>query len=358
MRSSRRRLAGLLAAGAVTAASMIVAATPAGAVVGCADPGDFDHSIPAPAGTPAAAPMLGSAVLWATIGADRKTYYDGIDVLDRSLAVSTLGCLGGAAVGVPAVALYDDRATVLVLAPTGRIYQKVVTSSSPTGDPWTPVPGAPAGGGSPVATVGPDGTLHLLVRGADNRLRHAVRPAGGGWSAWEDLGGGLTGEPAVGARSGGGLVVVVRAPNGTLYQKLGTTGAWGGWTRLAGTTSASPTIATGFAAGRLDLFVAGSTGGLYQASYGTGSQPGPFRRIDGTLPARAGLAAAGANGVMVVFATGTDPVTGVTLSLYDRYAPGTGWEGFGYTPYTCEQCLPTATAGSAAGTRVVRTVLR
>ena len=340
------------AAGAVTVGLLSLAA-PAGATPGCAAPPDFEHSVPGPAGGPAAAATLGSSVYFATIGGDRKVYFVETNIDEPDLDVGHLECKGGGAVDTPAVTDYDDGKALFVLGPNGRIYQNYTLRGSSPATPWTMVPGAPAGGGAPAVTrLGLSGPLELFVRGSNGQLYHATRgaAASGTWSAWESLGGGMTGVAAVGSAPGDGqLVAVVRAPNGTLYQRVGRTGAWSPWQKLPGTTSASPTLAQGFSRGRLDLFVTGTTGGLYQSTWLTGKAWTAFRKVDPELPPATKLAATGKAGRMIVYATVR--VDGETAVGYDQYIPKLGWSGFDDAPYTCDDCLPDESPALSGGMR-------
>lgn len=354
MKLSRRRSAAVLATGcaaAVATIASLLAGSPAGAVSGCVSPPDYSHSIPAAIGAPAAAPAAGNSVYYATLGGDKKTYVVETTIEKPGLLVDKLECVGGGAVDTPAVTAYPGGKAMYVLGPNGVVYE----SYSPDGGgqtPWTRVPGAPVGGGAPVATTsGPGGAIQLFVRGRDNQLYHATRGVAKdtSWSAFENLGGGLTGVAAAGpGPADGSLVLVVRAPHGTLYQKLfrndgSNLGAWTAWMKLGGTTSASPTIATGFASGRVDLFVTGTTGGLYQSTWLAGTAGlGAFKKITTDLPAGSTVAAAGRNGRMIVYATarfGAETAVG-----YDQYVPRAGWSGFRLAPYTCGTCLPAANA--------------
>ncbi|HST65542.1 MAG TPA: hypothetical protein VLM05_10180 [Mycobacteriales bacterium] len=351
MKLSRRRSAAVLGAGcaaAVAVTASLLAGSPAGAVAsGCVDPPDYAHTIPAAIGAPAAAPAAGNSVYFATVGGDRKTYVVETTIEQPGLLVDRLQCVGGGAVGTPTVVPYAAGTALYVLGTNGAVYESYRPKEGPQ-TTWLRVPGAPAGGGAPVVTLSGSGeAIEMFVRGRDNQLYHASRgvAADGTWSAWEKLGGGLTGVAGAGALEDA-TVVVVRAPNGTLYQKTGRTGAWGGWARLTGTTSASPALASGFGTGRLDLFVTGSTGGLYQAAWLPGARGfGAFRKITTDLPVGASVAAAGRNGRMIVYATvrtGSASVVG-----FDQYVPRVGWSGFQLAPYTCGNCLPAADAVTA-----------
>ena len=341
MNVSRVLLAGTAAA---CIATVLAGVSPAEAAAGCVAPPDFTHTIPAPAGGPAAFSTSGESIYYATIGADRKVYAVSTTIDGADLGVGPLECKGGGAVDTPAVTETDTALALYVLASNGRIYENYSPKGS--GSPaarWTVVPNSPSNAGSPaVVRRGPAGPIDLFVRSYRNELYHASRPtaADGTWSAWENLGGGLTGTPAAGVAPGGaGIAVVVRAPNGTLYQRVGTTGAWGPWTKLSGATSASPALATGFAAGRLDLFVTGAAprGGLYQSTWTT-SGWSAFRTIDTEPAPGARIAATGKNGRMIVYASALDGRP--TDVGFDQYVPKLGWSGFDLAPYTCADCLP------------------
>ena len=366
MKLSRRRSAAVLGAGCVAAVATIaslLAGSPAGAVSGCVNPPDYSHSIPAAIGAPAAAPAAGDSVYYAALGGDRKTYVVETTIEQPGLLVDRLLCVGGGAVDTPAITAYPGGKAMYVLGPNGVVYE----SYAPDGveqTTWKPVPGAPVGGGAPVVTTsGPGGMIQMFVRGRDNQLYHATRGVAKdpSWSTFENLGGGLTGVAAAGFGPGdGGLAVVVRAPNGTLYQKLYRTdgaksGAWSAWMKLGGTASASPTIATGFGPGRQDLFVTGTAGGLYQSTWLAGTTGfSAFKKIDADLPAGTTLAAAGKNGRMIVYATakfGSDTAVG-----YDQYVPKLGWAGFRLAPYTCDSCLPAASATASRHTVPIKPI--
>jgi hypothetical protein len=354
MKLSRRRSAAVLSTGcgiAVALAVSLLAGSPAGAVAaGCVNPGDYAHTIPGAIGAPAAAPSAGNSVFFATVGGDRRTYVVETTIEQPGLLVDRLECLGGGAVDAPTITPYAAGKAMYVLGTNGAVYESYAPTEGPQ-TPWLRVPGAPAGGGAPVVTTsGNGGTIEMFVRGRDNQLYHAGRSAAadGAWSAWDHLGGGLTGVASAGS-TGDTTVVVVRAPNGTLYQKSGRTGSWSGWVRLTGTTSASPALATGFGSGRLDLFVTGSAGGLYQATWAVGARAfGAFKKVEADLPVGSSVAAAGKNGRMIVYATARSGST--TVVGFDQYVPRSGWSGFRLAPYTCGQCLPAANAATAQRT--------
>ena len=323
-----------------------LAAVSATSLVGCpAQPG-YDYRILGAAGPPAATPLGGDRVAFVASGSGRQAYAVATGIGVDPLNVGPLECYGGAAVDNPAVVSRGGVLILLARSADGRVYQRTVTAAgalpgtvSPpgagTGEPvesaWTVVPGVVSTAG-PAAAVTPDGRLHLLVRGTDGELYHLVQQRGSPvWSRPERLGGQVVGTPAVAPGPFGGLVVVVRGRQDRIEARYGDTGRWSGWARLPGTTKAGPAMAFGFAPGRVELFVSGSTGGLRHAIYTSGRWT-PWQRIDSTLPATARLAAAATPGHLIVFAQ-SGSMLGYTQFL-------SGWQPYHQAPYTCDQCRP------------------
>jgi hypothetical protein len=102
----------------------------------------------------------------------------------------------------------------------------------------------------------------------------------------------------------------------------------------------SPTVAWGYQSGRIDLFVTGTGGGLYQRAL-VGGTWGGWYGLDATLPASARIAAAARSGRFIVYAS-----TGGATS-YKQYVGS--WLGFRPAPYTCATCLPGARSGGTVG---------
>ena len=360
MNLSRRRIVAAVSAAVVAATTGTVVSltlgSPAGAVPGCVTPPDFAHSIPAPLGGPAATPTEDAGVVTlAAVGGDRKVYAFDTEISSPDgLAVSELVCLGGGAVDTPTTVDLGASQAFFVVAPNQRLYQKYVGETGAIDGPWTPVPGAVAGG-SPTAVIDEGGLIRLFVRGTNGALYSAVHdPADPPttWSPFQNWGGSMTGTPAAGLR-GGVVTVAVRAPNGAVYTKQGPSGAW---RKLVGTTSASPTIASGFSTGRLDLFITGTTGGLYQSTFATSSGFTAFKKVDPDLPAGAKVAAAGQSGSMLVFTTFT--FAGESYGAYTQYLAGFGWSGLFDAPYSCDDCLPQEAATASGAHKVERKPVR
>jgi hypothetical protein len=103
----------------------------------------------------------------------------------------------------------------------------------------------------------------VFARGAKNVLLHKWY-SGGKWSAWESLGGALTGQPAVAAPGARKLDVFGRGTDNTLRTRsynVGGTG-WSRWTSLGGTLTSSPS-ATVPDAGVVAVFARGAGSRYY-----------------------------------------------------------------------------------------------
>ena len=367
MSLSRRRstavLAALGTAAAAVTAVLLTGGSPAGAAPGCSEEPSFDVTIPAPAGAPAATTLSDGSVGYAALGADKQVYFVNSDITVDPLLIAPLACLKGNATDNLAVVETPASLTFIVRGPDGRISQNDVTEAAPNGAGWEQLPyGATTNG--PAALANADGSISLFVRGTNGALFLATRNADGGWSQFRSLGGGFVGTPTVAAKPGGGALVVVRNSAGLLYSKASSsTGVWSSaWTKLPGAAAGSPTLTAGYAAGRLDLFVIGNRGGLYQSAY-TAGKFGAFRGIE-FASTRARVAAAATAGRIIVYVR-DDFGNGTFETAYTQYIPG-GWTGdrteFDYllAPYTCDECGPddsTALARSAGKvTRPARAV--
>lgn len=321
-------------AGAVLLSSLFALAPPAAAVPGCPPEPSYDYSIPEPVGPPAAAPVPGgNQVIFAALGSDRQAYAARTDIGGDPLRVARLNCFGGVATDNPAIAAVTvDGYAVFVRSSNGRIYERRVSATG-TGT-WTAVPGAVSGSG-PAAVATTDGRVHLFVRDTSGALSYAVRTQAGSWSGFRSLGGQVLSVPSVAVRPGGGLAVLVRGPGNKIFANYSLPDGWSGWQEVpgGGLTGSNPAAAWGFQPNRLDVFVTGLAGGLYQQTYSNGRWNG-WHRVDSELPSTARLAAAARPGRVIVYAA----VEGAVV--YKQYVGE--WRGYFLAPYTCADCLPTA----------------
>jgi glucose/arabinose dehydrogenase len=303
---------------------------------GCPATPDFFHTIPSPTRPPAATKMPDGRIAFATVGSDGQTYLAAADITGDPVAVSALQCHGGLANDNPAVAAGSNFADLFVRAWDNTIWTRRLTSGGGS-DSWheLPIGGATFNGPSAVVTAGD--AVHLVVRGTNGGVFHAVR-RGSAWTGWENLGGFIHGTPAVAARPGGGITIVVRGGDDAVWTMHGDTGAWSGWSSLGGVTTSSPTVAGGFAPDFLQLFVAGAEGGLWQGDLMNSAWSGWYQ-IEGSLSASARLAAAATTGRVIVYVS--QGGAGRYLQYVDQ------WIGYKPSAYTCASCVP-ATRGSGS----------
>jgi glucose/arabinose dehydrogenase len=302
---------------------------------GCPASPSFDYTIPTPPGPPAATSLPDGRVAYAALGPDGRYYLAATDISGDPLAVGPLQCLGGTATDSPAVAAGTSFTALFARSADNGLWQRTLTGGG--AGAWSRLPsGASATGPAAVVTAGD--VVHLVVRGTDGAVYHATR-RGTTWSGWEGLGGRIEGTPAVAPRSGGGIAVFARGTDNRIYAKYGDTRAWTGWSGLTGATLSSPAVAWGAQPGRLDLFVAGTGGGLYHNVFLNGAWLG-WTRLD-ALAATARVAAAAGGGRIIVYTT----AGGVTS--YKQHLGG--WRSYKPAPYTCPTCLPRLRSGPTIG---------
>jgi hypothetical protein len=106
---------------------------------------------------------------------------------------------------------------------------------------------------------------HVGERKPDGAMYHKWSTDGGTtWSGWQNLGGELTSSPAAISWSYPRIDVFVRGSDGALWQKYYWNG-WSGWKSLGGQlTPNTATAVSSWAAGRLDLFVEDTDNALYR----------------------------------------------------------------------------------------------
>jgi glucose/arabinose dehydrogenase/PKD repeat protein len=296
--------------------------------VGCPATPDHFYTIPSPTGPPAATSLPDGRVAFATLGADAKYYLTAGDITANPVAMNPLQCHGGIATDNPAVAAGSTFVDLFVHAWDNTLWTRRLTNSSSGAWQALPIGGASHNGPSAVVTDGD--AVHLVVRGTNGGVFHAAR-RGSTWTAWENLGGFVHGTPAVAARPGGGIAIVARGGDNAIWELHGDTGTWSNWTSLGGATLSSPTVASGYTPTHLQLFVAGTAGGLWQGNL-AGTAWSGWWQVEPALPATARLAAAATPGRVIVYATHGFGTT--YLHYVDR------WISHTLAPYTCPNCLP------------------
>lgn len=135
--------------------------------------------------------------------------------------------------------------------------------------------GAPLGGNitsSPCAVSRSPDALDVYVRGADGALwERTTANNGASWSNWSSLGGQVAPGTGAGASGWAGREdVFVEGMNGALYQKTWTAASgWSGWASLGGTLTSSP-AAVSRATGLITVCVRGNDNGVWLKSYNNG----------------------------------------------------------------------------------------
>ena len=161
------------------------------------------------------------------------------------------------------------------------------------------------------------GRYDVVARGTDNAVW--LKSYSGAWSGWGRVGGYATSAPALASTGSGRLSVFIRGTDNALWMKQFVQGSgWSGWARVGGVLTAGPAVvATG---SRLDVFVRGTNRGIWHRSF-TGSWS-PWESLGGGVLGEPAAVATG-NGVLNVFVRAADN------ALYTkRYQPGTGWSAW------------------------------
>jgi hypothetical protein len=145
------------------------------------------------------------------------------------------------------------------------------------------------------------------------------------WSNWIGLGGQLasgTG-PAVSSWSAGRLDVFVEGTDGALYQKSWTGTSWSSWHSLGAGLTSSPaaTVTTPNTANHVYVFVRGTDGAVWTKHW-NGSAWSTWASIGGQLASGTGPAVCSQGSSLDVFVQGTDHV------LYYKQWDGTTWSGW------------------------------
>ena len=242
----------------------------------------------------------------------------------------------------PSTAWAPDGSALHVFA-TGsdhKLYQKYWTG---TWSSWISFTGPAAGiASSPSITWTIDAgrlRLDVFVIGADGVL-YQKSWVNAVWTDWTGLGGTLVGAPAASWSPDGSRVDVFATGNGAggarvLYQKYWTNGTWSSWISFpnpgSGTPTAitdSPSITWYVDASRLDVFLVGANGVLYQKSWVGSIWTG--WSVQSQSPAlRKSPAAAWTSPRLDVFATSAAS-TPTQARLYQKYWTGTwsSWVNF------------------------------
>ena len=185
--------------------------------------------------------------------------------------VQALAVVGASAGSAPAACAPDANSlALLVQGANGALWYDHWDGTNGWSPTWTSLGGVLTS--SPAATSLGSGLIDVFARGSDGAIWERTTTNGGSsWSAWSGIGGQLasgTG-PAV-CSQGSRLDVFVQGTNGALYQKTWNGTSWSSWQNLGGSLTSSPAAATAPGSSRIDVFVLGTDNGLWQKTYSGG----------------------------------------------------------------------------------------
>jgi hypothetical protein len=167
------------------------------------------------------------------------------------------------------------------------------------------------------------------VQGTDGQLWHKWY-TGTSWSGWQSLGGKLTSSAAAATAPGSSRIdVFVRGTDGAIWQRTTTNkgSSWSGWTSRGGQIPVNTVpAACSWTSGRVDLFANGTDGQLWwkYTTNGGSSWTGwqALGRPLGESLTSSPAAAAPSSGAMDVFVRGAD------YGLWERTYGSSSWSGW------------------------------
>jgi hypothetical protein len=172
------------------------------------------------------------------------------------------------------------------------------------------------------------GRIDTFVRGTGNDLRHQWYVSGEGWSAWQSLGGTISGDPSAVSWGVGRIDVFAKGGGNSIYHKWYDGGNWSAWENLGGSFVGSPD-ACSYTAGRLDVFARGTDNHIYQRYYNSGSGWAAWVDQGGILNSDP-TAVSWGDGRIDIFARGGGN------AIYQKYwSSGTGWSAWVSQGGTC-----------------------
>ncbi|MFI6241615.1 hypothetical protein ACIBEF_17230 [Micromonospora sp. NPDC050795] len=260
------------------------------------------------------------------------TVWTGAQTAANAATWATTGTLGGTMVGRPAtVTLADGTSVIFAVDVDGLLwhYRQTGTAAS-----WKSLGDVDLTGG--VTLVKVDAGVRLVATTMTGTIKTALYSTDGTLSAWVDLGGNVTGVPAVFLNQGYRTSVVARAADGSLItkkQELG--GAWPTTWQTVGTFTAagSPAAILDPALGRIVVVARGADNEMYrvfETEQGSGTfgewlrlyeNPGdPTAATAATDPTIAEIRNSGGPGFVVVYRNRNN----TTIALDRRFAAPSG----------------------------------
>jgi hypothetical protein len=198
--------------------------------------------------------------------------------------------------------------------------------------------------GAPVSVVSRDpNKLDIFVAGSDGKTYTAAwdaQQSNGQWRGWSNI---LTGAiPSGGtvscvSRDAGKLDIFLVSNDGGIYtaawDQSVANPAWGGWWRIGNLTAkpGAPVAAVSRDSGKLDIFVAGSDGKTYTASWDQNVANGAWQGWNNILtgaiiPGSAVAAVSRDPGKLDIFIVSTDGA--IYTAAWDRNVANGSWQGW------------------------------
>jgi hypothetical protein len=222
---------------------------------------------------------------------------------------------GGVLASGPAASTWGSgRLDAFVSGTDGILYHRFWNGTSWA---WEGLPGVTPGSDASSVSTGV-GLIDVFVRGSDGALwhRHFTNAPTPAWSAWESLGGLITGAPAAVSVGGGNIDVFVQGTDNHLWYDslVGTAWSW----HLAGGVLGAPPAAVSAAVSTADAFVMGTDSALWRWS-----STGTWTSYGGKLSGKP--AATNRGTTLDVFVEGTD----IGLWHWTNAGATSTWEGLG-----------------------------
>ncbi len=242
--------------------------------------------------------------------------------LNDTTSWSSWEYLGGYLTSSPAATSpVNGMIDVVARGPDGAVWWKYTTNGGASWSNWYSLGGQIPAGTAPTVSSWGAGRLDVFAKGTNGALWHKAYSGTSGWSSWQSLGGSPTSSPAATSRNTGGITVFARGTDGGIWYRDYVGSSWGPWTSIGGAVAAGTgPAACSWGGGRLDVFVQCTNGALYHKSY-TGTSGWSGWQSLGGSPTSSPAATSPANGVLDVFARGSDD--GLWEDTYNS-----GWSGW------------------------------
>ena len=176
---------------------------------------------------------------------------------------------------------------------------------------------------NPAAVATSGGGVQVLARGVDGSVYVRARTSTG-WSTWTSLGGQTTSGPAA-AAYGEGLEIFARGPGDEIVHRTWSPSGGSEWASLGGGSTSAPAATALRGTNRLYVFIRGTDDALYYRSFTPAGGWAPWARLGGAITS-APSAISRTDGIIDVFARGASGQL-AQISLVDGVP--TAWSSLG-----------------------------